>query len=110
MWEAWGKHKIFPMYGVTGDGNGNWDVDIFWGNAINKGDRAVQLIKRFKPGKTDPAKIQKQALDIGLKKSTVAKAFKAHESCNAKERAIKYVEKMRREEPVRERSMPESTK
>ena len=102
----WGNYKTFPRYGVTGNSDGSWDVDIFWGNAIRKGYKAVEHIKRFKPGKineADSVEIQEQVFTLNIRRSTVTNGFKAYKSCKAKEAAFAYMKKMRKEQPVRER-------
>ncbi len=45
------KKKMWPRYGVTGNGIDEWHLDIFWGNAIKDGARAVQRVKTFKAKK-----------------------------------------------------------
>ena len=92
-----GMYKFEPRYGVTGDALGNWTVDIFWGSGN------VEHVKTFEPGKISLTRIREQSLVLNLTTSIVLDAFKSHESREAKERALKYMEQMRRDHPVRRR-------
>ena len=92
-----GKYRFESRYGVTGDAMGNWTVDIFWGGG------RVEHVKTFEPSKISLTRIREQSLILNLKTSIVLDAFKAHESREAKERALKHMEQMRRDHPVRKR-------
>lgn len=96
----WARRKLFPMYGVTGNSDNSWNLDIFWGNAIKNGSKAIEFVKRFKPSKISSSKIQEQSLALKLSSSIVEEAFKAEASCRAQGKAIKYMEKLCKEQPV----------
>jgi len=91
-------YKIFPRYGVTGNGTDTWHLDIFWGGAKKK-EWAVQSVSVFKSNPTE---------DHSTKAQT--NASRNLEYLRARAKAMKKMEELRATDPVRPADEPKPEK
>ena len=80
--------KMFPRYGVTGNGYDAWDLDIFWGN------HRVTNVQVFKAKYRQHS--TKERTDL----------FRRIAYMKARDEAIKEMERLRKEDPVRPADAP----
>jgi len=106
------------MYGMTGNGEGDWTIDIFWGNAIKHKKRAIQHIQTFKAARVTKEQVRSRYQE--LKSSAppgepcdivgLADAMKQSASSRAKKKATQYLAELRETNPIKDRPDPTEIK